>query len=189
MANSANSIDMLRPAKLWITAGLDMADVAGSCATPVCKGCGWGWSRCYACQTDKQRFLDGLDPGAHVLCVRRAVSDSNAAGHGAVPAALECKNHSRGPARPSALINPTHVRRHSVVVSTSSAVLSGKVNLWVHNALESKSVYLLEACVMRRGHLPCDVSVHRCGRRFFPRHTVRSELFACAHCGSCPRVE
>jgi hypothetical protein len=86
------------------------------------------------CLPDKQRFLDGLDPGADMLCVRRAVSDSNAAGHGAVPAALECKNHSRGPARPSALINPTHVRRHSVVVSTSSAVLSGKVNLWVHNA-------------------------------------------------------
>jgi hypothetical protein len=89
------------------------------------------------CLQGKQRFLDGLDPGANMSCVRRAVSDSNAAGHGAVPAALECKNHSRGPARPSALINPTHVRGHSVVVSTSSAVLSGKVNLWMHNALES----------------------------------------------------
>jgi len=65
-----------------------------------------------------------------------AVSGRHAAGHGAVPAALECNNHSRGPARPAAVINSTRSMfgSYSVVVSTSSAVLSGKVDLWMHNA-------------------------------------------------------
>ena len=136
------------------------------------------------------RFLHVLDPGKVMSCIMWAVSGRHAAGHGAVPAALECNNHSRGPARPATVINSTRSMfgSYSVVVSTSSAVLSGKVDLWMHNALEPKSVCLLNACAVRCGRLPCDVSVHRCGRRSFLPHTVRSELFACAHCGSCPRA-
>jgi hypothetical protein len=38
------------------------------------------------------------------------------------------------------------------------------------------------------GQRAYDGSVRHCGRMSSPRRTVRIEPFACAHCGSCPRV-
>lgn len=52
----------------------------------------------------------------------------------------------------------------------------------------------LHVCDAFRGNRPrgaqraCGASVHHCVKTSSPRYIVRSELFACARCGSCPRA-